>query len=77
MKTKKEYEEAKAKIAKVTLNTFERKALNSLIADTTYSAVQNGMDDQVINDLMEIITNAYILGVVSARQSNIPMPIMN
>ena len=77
MKTKKEYEAAKAKIAKVTLNTFERKALNNLIADTTYSAVQSGMSDQVINDLMEIITNAYILGVVSARQSNIPMPIMN
>lgn len=77
MKTKKDYEEAKAKIAKVTLNSFERKALNSLIADTTYSAVQSGMDDQLINDLMEIITNAYILGVVSARQSNIPMPIMN
>lgn len=77
MKTKKDYEEAKAKIAKVTLTPFERKALNSLIADTTYSAVQNGMDDQIINDLMEIITNAYILGVVSARQSNIPMPIMN
>lgn len=75
--TKKEYEEAKAKIAKVTLNPFERKALNSLIADTAYSAVQSGMNDQLINELMEIITNAYILGVVSARQSNIPKPSMN
>lgn len=77
MKTKKEYEEAKAKIAKVRLNPFERKALNSLIADTTYSAVQSGMNDQLINELMEIITNAFILGVVSARQSNIPTPSMN
>lgn len=74
---KKEYEEAKAKIAKVTLNPFERKALNSLIADTTYSAVQSGMNDQLINELMEIITNAFILGVVSARQTNIPIPSMN
>lgn len=77
MKTKKDYEEAKAKIAKVTLNPFERKALNCLIADTTYSAVQSGMNDQLINELMEIITNAFILGVVSARQSNIPTPSMN
>lgn len=76
MKTKKDYEEAKA-IAKATLNPFERKALNSLIADTTYSAVQSGMNDQLINELMEIITNAFILGVVSARQSNIPTPSMN
>lgn len=73
----KEYEEAKAKIAKVPLNPFERKALNSLIADTTYSAVQSGMDDRLINELMEIISNAFILGVVSARQSNIPTPSMN
>ena len=75
--TKKEYEEAKAKLAKVPLSPFERKALNSLISDTACSAVEQGMTDEIINDLMEIITNAYILGVVSARQSNVPIPSMN
>ena len=75
--TKKEYEEAKEKLAKVPLSPFERKALNSLISNTTYNAVQSGMSDELINDLMEIITNAYILGVVSARQSNVPVPSMN
>lgn len=51
----------------VSLTKEERKALNKIIADTTFTALKIGMDDELIQEIMEIISTAFMWGVVTAR----------
>lgn len=51
----------------ISLTKEERKALNKIIADTTFTALKIGMDDELIQEIMEIISTAFMWGVVTAR----------
>ena len=51
----------------VSLTKEEREALNQIIADTTSTALKIGMSDEIIQEIMEIISTAFICGVVTAR----------
>lgn len=58
------------------LTKQERQCLNQLIANTTHTALELGMTDDVIQELMEIIATAYTLGIVTAK-SEIQEPCPN
>ena len=51
----------------VSLTKEERKALNQIIADTTSTALKIGMSDEIIQEIMEIISTAFMWGVATAR----------
>lgn len=51
----------------ISLTKEERKALNKIIADTTFTALKIGMSDEIIQEIMEIISTAFMWGVITAR----------
>lgn len=51
----------------VSLTKEEREVLNQIIADTTSTALKIGMSDEIIQEIMEIISMAFMCGVETAR----------